>query len=129
METLLQLLGAARVGDVLHEVGSLAIDDVLAAERGELEIIVRGPPRRILAVSAAGFASGAEQGTVLTLRDVTDERERETKAAHEERLDPARPRWPAASRTTSTTSSTVIISSTEFAMRARARTRQLGAAT
>ena len=67
-------------------VGLLTIDEVLASERDELEITIAGPPRRLLAVSATAFASGLEQGVVLTLRDVTDEREREMKAAHEERL-------------------------------------------
>jgi signal transduction histidine kinase/CheY-like chemotaxis protein len=127
VEPLLGMLGAARVGDVLHEVGSLSIDDVLEAERGELEIIVRGPPRRILAVSAAGFASGTEQGTVLTLRDVTDEVERETKAAHEERLT-LLGRLAGGIAHDFNNLLTVIISSTEFAMQeANSQDEQLGA--
>jgi signal transduction histidine kinase/ActR/RegA family two-component response regulator len=86
VEKLLHLLGGPRTGDVLATIGPFSIDEVLAYDRGELEITVSGPPRRMLAVSATAFASGAEQGSVLTVRDVTDEREREMRVAHEERL-------------------------------------------
>jgi signal transduction histidine kinase/CheY-like chemotaxis protein len=86
VEGLLDLLNGVRTGDVLDQIGYLSLDDVLGAEHGELDITLPGPPRRILAASASGFGSGTEQGTVLTLRDVTTEREREMRAAHEERL-------------------------------------------
>jgi signal transduction histidine kinase/ActR/RegA family two-component response regulator len=127
VEPLLDLLGGPRPGDVLEQLGSLSIDDVLEAQREELEITVRGPPRRILAVSAAGFASGAEQGTVMTLRDVTDERDRETKAAHEERLT-LLGRLAGGIAHDFNNLLTVIISSTEFAMaEASSQDEQLGA--
>jgi signal transduction histidine kinase/ActR/RegA family two-component response regulator len=86
VESLLELLGGARTGDLLESIGSLSIDEILGADRAELEISLPGPQRRMLAVSAAPCASTSEHGTVLTLRDVTDEREREMRAAHEERL-------------------------------------------
>jgi signal transduction histidine kinase/CheY-like chemotaxis protein len=86
VDKVLHLIGGPRTGDVLDQVGSLPVADVLAAERGELEMTVPGPPRRILAVSGSAFSSGLEQGAVLTIRDVTDERERESRATHEERL-------------------------------------------
>ncbi len=124
VESLLELLGGPRPGDVLGQLGALSIDDVLEAERGELEIIVRGPPRRILAVSAAGFASGADQGTVLTLRDITDERERETKAGHEERLT-LLGRLAGGIAHDFNNLLTVIISSTEFAMGGAGQDEQL----
>jgi signal transduction histidine kinase/CheY-like chemotaxis protein len=114
-EALLGLLGSPRPGDVLDHIGSLSIEDVLSADRGELEISVSGPPRRILAVSGAGFASGADQGTVLTLRDITDEREREMRAAHEERLT-LLGRLAGGIAHDFNNLLTVIISSTEFAM-------------
>jgi len=115
VEELLALLGGAKTGDVVSRIGSLSIDEVLSAERGEVEIVVRGPPRRLLAASAAAFASGAEQGVVITLRDVTDEREREMKAAHEERLT-LLGRLAGGIAHDFNNLLTVIISSTEFAL-------------
>ncbi|HWM88939.1 MAG TPA: ATP-binding protein [Kofleriaceae bacterium] len=124
VEELLELLGGARPGDVLEHLGPLSVADILAADRGELEITVTGPPRRILAVSAAGFASGVEQGAVLTLRDVTDEREREMKAAHEERLT-LLGRLAGGIAHDFNNLLTVIISSTDFALSATTQDPQL----
>jgi two-component system, cell cycle sensor histidine kinase and response regulator CckA len=124
VEKLLHLLGGPRTGDVLATIGPLSIDEVLAYDRGELEITVSGPPRRMLAVSATAFASGTEQGTVLTVRDVTDDREREMRVAHEERLT-LLGRLAGGVAHDFNNLLTVIITSTEFAQAAADKNPQL----
>jgi signal transduction histidine kinase/ActR/RegA family two-component response regulator len=86
---LLPLLSTARVGDVIDDLGSTTIDRVLE-ERGRrpTEVMVAGPPRRVLALFAwdCMAAPSALTEIVLVLHDVTIEREREQNSGQRERL-------------------------------------------
>ena len=83
-ERLLALVGL-RLGDTASALGALRMDDLLAAGSREVELCALGA-RRLVVASATSFDSGGERGAVLTLRDVTEERERDLRASHEERL-------------------------------------------
>jgi signal transduction histidine kinase/CheY-like chemotaxis protein len=78
-----QLTGGAGPGDLLHKIGTVAIDDLLAEDGLPVDVAI-GSPRRIYSLTAAPSREAGE--LVVVVRDVTDERDRESRTAHEERL-------------------------------------------
>jgi hypothetical protein len=88
-DELLPLVSQARRGNVLEHIGGVSIDELLARRAGDLtELTVPGTPPRVFTVSAAHTAGKAagEAETVVVIRDVTEEREREARANQQEKL-------------------------------------------
>jgi len=78
-----QITGGAGPGDLLSRIGSVAIDELLAEDGLPVDVAI-GSPRRIYSLTAAPSREAGE--LVIVVRDVTEERERESRSAHEERL-------------------------------------------
>jgi signal transduction histidine kinase/CheY-like chemotaxis protein len=88
-DELLPLVSEARRGNVLEHIGGVSIDELLARRAGDLtELTVPGTPPRVFTVSAAHTAGKAagEAETVVVIREVTEEREREARANQQEKL-------------------------------------------
>ena len=84
-EELLALLAHSSPGRTLERLGDTPLATILAST-SPVEMTVDRPNQRIIRLSAAAFHAGPDSGAVLTLSDVTLERERENRAANEERL-------------------------------------------
>jgi signal transduction histidine kinase/ActR/RegA family two-component response regulator len=76
------LLGDVRGGALVETLAGIDLE-ALAKGEGAEDVLV-GTPRRVLSISAQATQYGAE--LVVVVRDVTQEREREARSAHKERL-------------------------------------------
>ena len=88
-DELLPLVSEARRGDILTQVGGVPIDELLARGADDLtELTVPGSPARSFTVSAAHTAgkAAAEAETVVVIREVTEERQREARSNQHEKL-------------------------------------------
>ena len=81
---LLELLGVAPEG-VLSELGGYTLGELLSSHT-TVELPSLGPSGRLLVASARETSGGGAGAALVTLRDVTVEREREARAAQHERL-------------------------------------------
>ncbi len=81
---LLPLLAGTRVGEKLTRLGEMTLDALLA--QTSVELIVEKPLRRVFSVSQVVLAEMDGAQTLITLREVTEEREQQTRAAQQERL-------------------------------------------
>jgi PAS domain S-box-containing protein len=80
-------IGGCEMGQALTHLGSLALDN-LTARGGQslpVEVVIDGPPRLLLEVEARSIGDQAPQW-VLTLRDITAERENLARTQMQERL-------------------------------------------
>ena len=84
---ILSTLGSVRLGEVLTQLGPTALSDLIAHQDDELpvEIINDGSPRSIFEAQVRPIGGDAHQW-VLTLRDVTRERENMARIQMQERL-------------------------------------------
>ncbi len=73
---------------VLHRLGSLSLSEILSRADDPLpvEITLEGPPRRVFAVRARPLMRGQANQWILTLSDVTVERETQDRLQAQERL-------------------------------------------
>jgi two-component system cell cycle sensor histidine kinase/response regulator CckA len=80
-------LGGCEVGQVLSQVGPISLADLTAphVQSQPVEVTVEGPPRLLLEVEARSLGSQAPQW-MLTLRDITAERENLARTQMQERL-------------------------------------------
>ena len=88
-QKVLSLLGAAKAGERLVQLADQPLESLLAATNGRTwhEILFQGPPRQVFETAAQPLA-GTERagGWVLVLRDVTQDRENQTRIQMQERL-------------------------------------------
>jgi signal transduction histidine kinase/CheY-like chemotaxis protein len=82
---LLAALGSPPREGLLERVGGHGPGELLGT-RGPVEIVTARQPRRIIVSTAREVSGDAAGSTLLVLRDVTAEREREARAAQHERL-------------------------------------------
>jgi signal transduction histidine kinase len=69
----------------IERLGALRIDELLARSEGS-EIVLPGPPQRVLALRASESAGPDGGETVVLVREVTDEREQHARSAQQQRL-------------------------------------------
>ncbi len=86
---LLPQLTKAAPGEIVESLGGVPIDTLLA--RGgpsSSDVVTAGPPRRIFTLSASHATAELwrNRETVVVIREVTDERERESRENQQERL-------------------------------------------
>jgi signal transduction histidine kinase len=82
---LLAAINGDGAAHVLERVGDVSIGALLEA-REPVEIVVPGPSKRVVIASAHEASEGVAGSVVVVLRDVTRDREREARVAHQERL-------------------------------------------
>ncbi|HID11084.1 MAG TPA: response regulator [Candidatus Latescibacteria bacterium] len=88
----LPLLTKARLGGErpMRQLGGMGLEAILEITRGgrHQEVVVPGPPERTFEITASPFGRGREGlgGTVVVIRDVTEEREARRREAQQERL-------------------------------------------
>jgi signal transduction histidine kinase/ActR/RegA family two-component response regulator len=82
-------LGGVRTGDTLNELGNKPLDDLLRIDAQVLwyELDIEGPPHRLFELASQPLAIGDPSGGwVVVMRDVTHEREYQTRIQMQERL-------------------------------------------
>ena len=85
----LSVLAGRREGDVLERLGTLALDEVLTGTPAGLkhDVTVAGPPARVFEADGRPMGGGRpSDGWVLTLEDVTREREAQDRMQQQDRL-------------------------------------------
>jgi len=72
--------------DVYREFGGVKIEDIIRLTKAgrHQEIVIQGPPKRIVEVTASFF--GKDEGVVVVVDDVTEEREAQRRIEQQERL-------------------------------------------
>jgi signal transduction histidine kinase len=82
----LALLTAAREGDVLTELGTVTLADILSGGKA-LDVVVPGPPRRTFSITGTSWRDvSSEVETAVLIRDATAEREQEQQVLRQERM-------------------------------------------
>jgi len=86
----LPLLTKARLGGKrpVRRFGGVELDVILEMTRSgkHQEVVVPGPPERTFEITASPFGKEGSRGTVIVIRDVTEEREAQRMQAQQERL-------------------------------------------
>ena len=86
----LPLLTKARLGGKrpVRQFGGVELDVILEMTRSgkHQEVVVPGPPERTFEITASPFGKEGSKGTVIVIRDVTEEREAQRMQAQQERL-------------------------------------------
>jgi signal transduction histidine kinase/ActR/RegA family two-component response regulator len=87
-ERYLEILAAARVGDILTHLGGQPITQFLVKSHGGMghEITDPGPPARVFEVTAQAIEKELEEGWVLLIREITHKRESERQMQQQARL-------------------------------------------
>ncbi|HIE04013.1 MAG TPA: response regulator [Candidatus Latescibacteria bacterium] len=72
----------------VSRLGGVELDVILEMTRSGRyqEVVVPGPPERIFEITASPFGEEGSRGTVIVIRDVTEEREAQRMQAQQERL-------------------------------------------
>jgi len=88
----LPLLTKAKLGEerLVGQLGGVDLEAILEVtkEGRHQEVVVPGPPERVFEITASpfGHGEGSPGGTVVVIRDVTEEREARRREAQQERL-------------------------------------------